>query len=212
MVPLHLCRTASSYCPPGSWQDTSECRGSFACVIGGLEKSKRTLYFAFPHLPEQQWLPTRFNSPWAGVRDIREVLQRVAAFFCEKHRTALNDLNAFQVYVLKTIPAALTTPGSLHWRDGGPGGGGGTRGEQNNDARTRRVHRALLLPEYGPRCFGVSRIPAKGSAAHSPAPGRAPLTHASERCEMAAAARGAARRKRRLSRSLSLPARAAIAE
>lgn len=50
MISLHLCRTASSCCPPGSWQDATECRESFACVIGGVEK-KRTLYFSIPPSP-----------------------------------------------------------------------------------------------------------------------------------------------------------------
>lgn len=35
-----LCRTASSCCPPGSWRDATECRGSCACVLGGVEKGK----------------------------------------------------------------------------------------------------------------------------------------------------------------------------
>lgn len=53
MIPLHLGRTASSCCPPGSWQNATECHGSFACGIGRVEK-KRTLYFSIPPSPRAE--------------------------------------------------------------------------------------------------------------------------------------------------------------
>lgn len=61
------------------------------CGSGEKEENSRVV---FPHLPEQQKLPTRFNSLWAAVRHIKEVLQRVEAFLCEMQRTALKHFNA----------------------------------------------------------------------------------------------------------------------
>lgn len=207
MIPLGLCRTGSSCCPPGSRHDpATECRGSFVRVIVGVEKRKRTLNFSFPHLPEQQSLPTRLNTLWAGVRGISEVLilQEACEVCFEKTECAEN--------VLKKIPAAL----SLHWRGDGLGREGG--GKEHGEGRTMTHARVGLAVPYS--CSNtrpvVSVSPGLLRGAVLPtalprAEARAPLPHSSERCEMAAAALGAARRKRRLCRPLSLPARAAIA-
>lgn len=117
--------------------------------------------------------------------------------------------------VLKNIPATLLRVAYA----GGDWAGEGRGEKEHGESRTMtHVRAGLALPYCCPNARPCVSVPpglaAKGSAAHSPAPGRGPgpSHHAPERCEMAAAARGAARRKRRLSRSLSLPARAAIAE
>lgn len=99
MIPLGLCRLLHA-----AHQDHGTMPPN---VLGVLHvqlwewRKGRELY-TFPHLPGQQRLPTRFNSLWAGVRDIREVLQRVAAFLCEMQRTTLNDFNASKVCFEKT--------------------------------------------------------------------------------------------------------------